>query len=225
MGSADMRDADWLAGFAGLDGLGVETRHTLAAEAPSVALPAGTVVFRPGSPCERFLFVLDGSVRVQMIGESGREIVLYRVAGGDSCVLTTACLLAHEPYPAEGVAETAVRARVLPAAGFERLMGMDAAFRRFVFAAYGSRIAGLLALVQEVAFRRVDLRLARLLLAHGPEVAMTHERLATELGTAREVVSRQLKEFERRGLVRLGRGGLAVVDAAALGNLADRLAS
>lgn len=186
-----------------------------------IQVPPGTVLFSEGAACEAYVLVLEGSVRVQKISESGREIVLYRVERGQTCVLTTACLMTSAEYGAEGVAETPVRAAVLSAAAFQRLLDASAVFRRFVFRVYAGRIADLLMLIEEVAFGRVDVRLAQTLLAHarrdgGRVVTTTHQALATELGTAREVVSRQLKEFERRQWVGLARGRIELRNAAAL---------
>lgn len=185
-------------------------------------VPAGTVLFSEGAECEVYVLVLEGSVRVQKTSESGREIVLYRVERGQTCVLTTACLMTSTEYGAEGVAETPVKAAVLSASAFQALLDVSPVFRRFVFTVYAGRIADLLMLIEEVAFGRVDMRLAQTLLAHarrdgsGATVTTTHQSLATELGTAREVVSRQLKEFERRGWVALSRGRIVIRDEAAL---------
>lgn len=141
-------------------------------------------------------------MRIQKVGENGREIVLYRIAPGDICIVTTACLMSDLDYDAEGVAETDIEAQALPIAGFRELLAKSASFREFVFKTYGTRISTLLLLIEEVAFGRIDQRLASCLLKRargGAEVKATHQELAVELRTAREVVSRQLKEFERRG--------------------------
>lgn len=210
---------DWIARFPALATLERDVGKTLDERSRIVSLPAGKKVFRGGDECRNYLLVLEGSVRVQMTAESGREIVLYRVDPGETCVLTTACLLAHEAYSAEGVTETAVRAVTIPAATFHELLGRSSVLREFVFTTYGARIADLMLLVEEVAFKRIDLRLARFLNDHadtGGNLDATHHALAVELGTAREVVSRQLKEFERNGLVALSRGRIAVRDREAL---------
>ncbi len=178
-----------------------------------ISAPAGTKLFEPGGECARFLVVTGGRVRVQMLAECGREIVLYRVFPGETCVLTTSCLMSHTDYRAEGVAETALSAQVLQAGDFRRLMNSSEDFRNFVFANYGKRFASLIELIEEVLFKRIDIRLARhLLKASGDSgcVVQTHQELAVELGTAREVISRQLKEFERRGWVSLSRGKVAL---------------
>ncbi|SOD91981.1 Crp/Fnr family transcriptional regulator [Caenispirillum bisanense] len=201
-----------------------EARRLLDRSLRVMEVPAGTVLFSEGAACQAYVLVLGGSVRVQKVSESGREIVLYRVERGQTCVLTTACLMTRAEYGAEGVAETAVAAATLTAAAFEQLVDASPCFRRFVFAVYATRIADLLMLIEEVAFGRIDVRLAQVLLAHGQRsadgaVGATHQTLATELGTAREVVSRQLKEFERRGWVALSRGRIEVRDPASLGAL------
>ncbi len=192
-----------------------------------VTLPAGTVLFRPGDACGGWLILARGTVRVQLVDPGGHEIVLYRVGHGESCILTTCCLLAGNDYEAEGVAETELEALTLPRAAFEELLERSRAFRRLVFTSFAVRLADLMGLVSQVAFARVDVRLAALLLeqerrAAGP-LELRHQDLATELGTAREVVSRQLKEFERRGWVRLGRRAIVLRDRSALARLAAAL--
>lgn len=215
-------ESSWIADVEGLARLGAEDRALLTARSQTTALSAGSIVFSPGSPCGLYLLVLEGSIRVQMIADTGREIVLYRVRHGESCVLTTACLLGAEVYPAEGVVEEATLGVAVPAAVFDELIARSDEFRRFVFAGYGRRVADILATMQAAVFHRIDARLARHLARRGSgPVEATHQDLAVELGTAREVVSRHLKVFEKRGLVRLGRGTIEVVDRTALARLGD----
>lgn len=212
-----------LAAFPRLAGLEPEARALLARLAQPIAAPAGTVLFRPGEVCARFVMLRRGAVRVQMLSDTGHEIVLYRVRAGETCVLTTSCLIAHEAYSAEGVAEGEVEALLLPVDGFEQLMAISAVFRGFVLAAFGERMAELMHRLDEVAFRSIDARLAMRLLDAAPAgegVETTHQALAIELGTAREVVSRRLKQLERRGLVALGRGTVEIRDRAALRRVA-----
>jgi len=219
----DLSDG-WLRSVPGLADMdGADVRRLLQS-AQVVELPAATAVFRAGDACNSFLLVLDGVVRVQMCSENGREIVLYRVDAGDTCVLTTACLLGSETYSADGVSETPVRAVAIPAGVFHELMACSAVLRDFVFKSYGARLANLMMLVQEVAFARVDVRLARFLGARAEDastLSLTHQKLAFELGSAREVISRQLKEFERRGLLTLRRGQITVLDPEKLRHLAS----
>jgi CRP/FNR family transcriptional regulator len=192
-------------------------------QATEVRLPARTSVFRQGDQCRQYLLVVEGSVKVISRAENGREMVLYRLGPGDSCVLTTSCLFSNHRYPAEGITETAAIALTLPASLFHRTVEGSPAFRRFVFASFGEHLASLIALVEEVAFGRLDVRLARHLLDHAggdDTVQRTHQELATELGSAREVISRQLKELELHGLVRLQRGSLTLLDRRGLDELA-----
>ena len=184
-----------------------------------VEVPEGETVFSTGMHCENYLLVTQGSVRVQQLAASGREIVLYRVGPGESCVLTTSCLMSEDSYPAEGITETAVTALVIPAPVFHRAMQDSGQFRKFVMHNFSRRIADLLTLIEEVTFRRIDSRLAARLVQLADtdwNLRLTHQDLATELGSAREVISRMLKEFERKDWIRLGRGTITLLDAEAL---------
>ena len=187
-----------------------------------VNLPSGMTVFEPGASCRNYIVVLEGSVKVRMLAPTGREIVLYRVGGGETCVLTTSCLIQGTDYDAEAITETPVTALLIPRAAFDEMMNASAAFRQFIFASFSTRLNELLGLVNEVAFAHVDRRLAAWLLAraHRGHVAATHQAIAGELGPAREVVSRLLKELERRGLVSLTRGVVTIADEAGLRQLA-----
>ncbi len=200
--------------LAALEGpAGVEVRGAL----KTVELPKGAVLLRQGEACTHYLLVVEGSVKVFSRAENGRELLLYRIRSGGSCILTTSCLLSGDRFPAEAVAETDVRAVVLPQAVFDRGLAESRDFRRFVFDAYGQRAKDLILLVEQVAFGRLDVRLAKVLLAQAhPELHTTHQALAGELGTAREVISRQLKEFEQRNWVALFRGSVRVLDRAGL---------
>lgn len=214
---------DWISQFPGLARLGPDLRATLLTQSLILTVPAGTVVFFPGKPPEHLLLLLDGRVRVQQTSEEGREIVLYRVAAGESCVMTTACLLAHEDYSAEGIAETDVRAAAIPRALFDDLASRSVEFRTFIFTAYARRMSDLFMVIEEIAFQRLDIRLAQKLIELARDtgqIRATHQQLAAELGTAREVISRQLGEFQRRGWIGQARGVVDLLDAAAIGRLA-----
>lgn len=214
----------WIDEFAGLAQLDPDLRRTLAERSRIVHVPEGTVIFGPGKAPEHLLLLLEGVVRVQQTTESGREIVLYRVHARESCVLTTACLLAYEDYCAEGIAESDVSAAAIPKALFEDMIARSGTFRRFVFSAYSRRITDLFLVIEEIAFRRVDIRLADKLLNLADDkgaVRLTHQQLATELGTAREVISRQLQEFQRRGWIAAGRGHVHVLDRTAMREFCD----
>lgn len=214
-----MNTADALASFPGLDRLETSARRLLERSTQPIRIPLGSVPIKPGRPCDGLHFVLSGRIRVLLLSESGRDILLYRVEAGQTCILSCASLLSGSDYPAEAVAETDVAAVLLPRAAFEELMGESAGFRAHVFAVFGRRLADLMTVVDEVAFSRVQSRLARLLLdrrdADG-RVRLSHREIAAELGSAREVISRQLKGFERRRWISLERRCVDVIDSAAL---------
>ena len=183
----------------------------------ALELSAGTQVFAEHQPCQGFPLLLAGSIKVVKQSASGRELMLYRVAPGGSCIITSSCLLGRSDYNARGIAETPLRLLLVPAPAFAQLMLDHAQFRDFVFHLFAERIAELMQLVEEVAFTRLDQRLARLIVAQDRAVLnVTHQQLADELGSVREIVSRLLKGFAEQGLVALGREQLTVIDRAGL---------
>jgi len=189
-----------------------------------ITVPENTTVFSQGDACKNYLIVLDGKLKVFTRAENGREIVLYRLNSGDSCVLTTSCLFSHKNYPAEGETETMVKALAIPVSKFEAALQKSASFRAQVFSALSSHLSNMIVLVEEVAFGKLDVRLAKHLLAHRDEndtLTATHQNIATELGSAREVISRQLKELESRSLVEVNRGKIRVRDVPGLQALAN----
>jgi CRP/FNR family transcriptional regulator len=180
-----------------------------------IRLEPGQFAFRSGDNCTAYLVLLNGSVRVQLMSDEGREITLYRIGSGNSCILTTSCLLSHEDYPAEAIAESAVEAIAISQKLFQTALDKFPRFREHVFDGFSNRLTNVIARISELAFTSIDARLASALLELDlkGEVAVTHQQLGVELGTAREVVSRHLKRFESEGWVRLGRGQVAVTDA------------
>lgn len=215
-------DTSWIDRFAGLRGLPADIRADLARGSDQLSIPAGTLIFAPGQSADNLLLLLDGTVRVQQRSETGREVFLYRVHAGESCILTTACMLAFEDYAADGIAETDVTAIAIPRRSFDDLVARSALFRQFVFTAYSRRITDLFALIDDIVFQRMDVRLAARLLDladDGQVVHATHAVLGSELGTAREVITRLLAEFQRRGWVEQSRGALRLVGRAGLERL------
>ena len=214
---------NWVTHFPGLGKLEPAIAEPLIESSKVVSLPAGTRIFGPGQAPEAYLLLIDGTVRVQQVSDAGREIVLYRVSAGESCALTTACLMGYEEYQAEGIAETDVKAVAIPRATFDDLIAKSAAFRKFVFTAFSVRVTNLFRIIEEVAFERIDVRLAQRLLELAGSVGhvdLTHQQLAAELGTAREVISRQLNEFQRRGWIATSRGSIDIARPEALRQLA-----
>lgn len=213
----------WIDRFPGLARLPDDIVSTISDSSRIVSLPKGSQIYGPGRAPDAYLLLLSGTVRVQQVSEGGREIVLYRVSAGESCALTTACLMGYEDYLAQAVAETAITAVAIPRAAFDDLVARSPMFRKFVFTAFSSRVTDLFRVIDEVAFQRMDIRLAQKLieLSRGADtISSTQQQLASELGSAREVISRMLTEFHRRGWVATERGSIAITDRPALEQLA-----
>lgn len=204
-----------------LSGLATDQLTALLQPRAIMHLPAGTQVFAEHQPCRGFPLLLEGSIKVVKQAASGRELLLYRVTPGGSCIISSSCLLGHTDYNACGIAETPITLLALPTANFSALMTAHTPFRDFVFHLFADRIAELMQLVEEVAFARLDQRLAKILLARQENsLSITHQQLADELGSVREIVSRLLKGFEAQGLVTLGREQLSITDRSGLQKLA-----
>lgn len=202
--------------FPSLQDLPADLERRLDQESAFIEAPAGTVLFEASSPCQGFPLLLTGAVRVSRAGANGRELQLYRVAPGESCIITSSCLLGQNAYPARGTAEGALSALVVPRALFSQIIEQHPPFRAYIFNLFGERIAELMQLVEEVAFRKLDQRLAALLLARGEVIHATHQGLADELGSVREIISRLLKSFQDQGMLELGREQIRVLDPQAL---------
>ena len=196
-----------------------DVQTSLRDEAQLVQVPAGTVLFEEGKPCRGFPMVLDGAVRVARGSPGGRTLELYRVTPGELCVVSTSCLFGQTPLTAHGQTLASTELVLLSPAGFDRWVRHEP-FRRFVFGIFADRLADLMTLAEAVAFQRLDQRLAQALLGRGTTLRSTHQALADELGTVREIVSRLLSRFERAGWVHLSRERIDVLDGAALRTLA-----
>lgn len=192
---------------------------------PTHAVPRGNRLFAPGEAAQGFAVVLSGRVEVHLTGPSGREILLYAVEPGQSCIQTTLGLMGGAPYTAEATASTDCRLVMIPPALFHVLMDSSAPFRAFVFQAFANRMNEMTALLERVAFTRIEARLAAALLdlALGETVATTHAELAARIGSAREVVSRRLDAMARKGWVATDRGQVHLTDLPALRRLAAEL--
>lgn len=197
-----------------------EVQDVFGTEVRRLDVPSGTLLFQEGAPCQGFPMLIAGAVRVARGSPGGRSLELYRVTPGELCVVSTSCLFGSVPLQAHGQTTEASDLVLLTPTGFDRLVRLEG-FRRFVFGIFADRLADLMALAEAVAFQKLDQRLAQALLGRGQVIAATHQALADELGTVREIVTRLLKRFERSGWVRLGRERIEVLDAPALRALAS----
>jgi CRP/FNR family transcriptional regulator, anaerobic regulatory protein len=209
----------WLTAFPELSELEPEAKAELLGSTQFNRLREGDIAYRQGQSCHNYVMCIEGQTRIFKTSESGREIMLYQVGPGETCVLTTSCLIAGNPFPAESTAQTDVLLAALPASVFHRLMISSPKFRHYVLGNYGDLLSSLIMLVDEVAFASLDLRLARRLVAEAdPQgiISKTHQQLALDLGSVREVISRYLSEWERMGWVRSSRGSIEVLNRSAL---------
>ena len=176
-------------------------------------IPAGQHICWEGDVCAQLAIVLSGTVRVYKISESGREITLYRIEENDSCILTASSILSEKRFPALAIVEKDIRAALIPAPIVREWIKKYDAWQMYVFGLMSIRLGDVIATVEEIAFRRVDARIAEYIyrLAEKQEsIVITHQEIAYELGTAREVVSRILKDFERENIISLSRGSISV---------------
>jgi CRP/FNR family transcriptional regulator len=203
-----------------LDELDARLKTQVLDSVEAAAAPDGTVLFDEHQPCRGFPFLVAGGVRVTKLAPNGRELPLYRVLPGETCIISSSCLLGHTDYNARGVAEGDTTLVLLPRTVFDALLAAQP-FRDFVFRLFSERIGDLMQLVEEVAFHKLDQRLAALLLGKGRFVHMTHQQLADELGSVREIVSRLLKGFAEQMLVTLSREQVEILDPTRLRQLAS----
>jgi len=209
-----------------LAGAPAEVSREFREAAGAVALPSGCSVMSPGQACRGVAFLTEGRVRVYQVGEEGREVTLYHIERDECCVLTVACLLGGQAFPALAQAETEARAWAVSAPVFRDWVGRHQFWRDYVFSLLGRRLGEVLLRVEDVAFRRIDARLAGVLLGRagktGRYLTVTQQQLADELGTAREVVSRTLARFRASRWLRVTRGRVELLDRTALAGLARR---
>ena len=186
----------------------------------------GSKIFEPGQECPGFVILSEGSIRVTLMGPTGRNVVLYRVQPGEVCLQTLSCLINGQPYGAEGTAETDLVGQLVPASDFKRKLAEDEDFRDLIMASVSARFAEYQQLIEDVALTNFDMRLAKVLLrlssARGT-VAATHSELATETASGRAYVSRRLAEFSKRGWVEQQNDGITLLNKAALEQVAAGL--
>lgn len=193
--------------------------------AATVRLKAQECVFEPGDLCTHFYYLLGGTIRVELLSRAGRPVTLYRFGAGETCILTTACLLSGESYIAEAVTESPVEALALPVATFRERLNGSQPFRELVFQSFAHRLATMMAKIEDITTVPVDQRLAEALLsltASETGAQVTHDQLAAESGTAREVVSRKLAHWEKNQWIRRGRGHVDILNRAALASIARK---
>ncbi|MBI4849487.1 MAG: Crp/Fnr family transcriptional regulator [Nitrospirae bacterium] len=213
--------------FPFLRGADAEIKKQITEHAIVMRIPKGKFVFLEGDECKQLALVLSGTVRVYKPAESGREITLYRLGKGESCILTASCIFSHGQFPAIAIIEEDVEAALVPATIFRNWINRYEIWRDYIFNLLSKRLSDILATVEEVTFRRMDMRIAEYLLklahTHKDGINITHQDIAMELGTSREVVSRILKHFESESIISLGRGTIAITDLNGLSKKAEQV--
>lgn len=189
--------------------------------------PIGTIILEEGASCTNMVFVLDGIIRVYKLSEEGKEITLYRIGKGETCVLNVACIMGNTHYPAIAEVEEEATLGIIPAEFYNELFLSEAACQEFIFNSIATRLQEVMLLIDEVVFKSMDKRLADFILRKldkndiEGKLDITHEKIAIELGTAREVISRLLKDFERKDILALSRGKIIVKDKKFLKKIAE----
>jgi CRP/FNR family transcriptional regulator len=184
-------------------------------------IPAGHDVFLEGDSVDAIALLISGAVRVYKIGETGREITLYRFGHGESCILTANAILSQRSFPAIATVEKDAEAVMIPADKFRDWVKRYDPWREFVFELLSDRLSTVMAVVDQVVFQRMDRRVASLLLRKfkvANPIQITHQEIAGELGSSREVISRILEDFSQKGVVEVGRGTVEILDLEGLAN-------
>jgi len=172
----------------------------------------GTRLYWEGDACSHIAFVLEGEIRVFKTSDSGREITLYLIGPGETCILNASCIFSGQGYPADAVTLTDVRMLLLPATVFQDLVNTYPVFRSFVFSLLSDRLITVFQLIEELVFGNLEERIMDYLVEKSEDnvLSATHQVIANDLGTSREVVSRLLKDLERQGKLMLGRGRITI---------------
>jgi CRP/FNR family transcriptional regulator len=193
-----------------------DIRDQVLAHVKVAAIPKGDIIFHEGDECRQMAFILSGIVRVYKTAESGREITLYRLRSGDSCILTASCIFSDSSFPAIAVAEEDVEAALIPSHIFRKWINSYDVWRNYIFNLLSQRFSDIMAVLEEVAFRRLDIRIAKLILKLSAnkhkDLKIKHQDIAMELGSSREVVSRILEQFAYENILVLKRGSIMVQD-------------
>jgi CRP/FNR family transcriptional regulator len=217
-----IRLEQWFETFAGLRSVADAHLQLLRGSVLFLTLNPGFVAYRQDDACPNYLMCLDGQTRVFKLSDKGKEILLYRVRDGGTCILTTQCLLTGGTFPAESIAERETHLAAVPASVFSHLMQESPPFRKVVLDDYTALLGQMIGMVDALAFDSFEQRLARHLLLDADSaglVATTHQKLASDTGSTRESVSRTLGDWERRAWVGLQRGQIVIIDRVALAML------
>ena len=195
----------------------VKTYNEFINQAIHLQLKKGSCISRQGDECTHLALILRGTAKIYTLAETGKEITLYRIDAGQSCILTASCIQSNNPFPAFAICESNIKAILIPSHCLQKWLADSAIWRRYIFGLISQRMTSVISLVEEVAFNKLDQRIARLLIQYqkkyaSPTIHITHHEIALELGTSREVISRILMDFQSSKLVNLTRGSIIVLN-------------
>lgn len=190
-------------------------------------IPKGEIITNEGDTCNYLAFIVEGSVRVYKFGETGREITLYRISKGESCILTASCVMNKKTFPAIALSETELQVLLIPSDIFREWVKKHTFWASYFYNLLSDRLTDVITIIEEVAFKKMDVRIADFLISNfdnstSAEITITHQTIARELGSSREVVSRLLKDIEHDGLISLSRNKILLLNKPKLLNLAKQ---
>ncbi len=214
----------WLKNFNSLHGLNDPLWRDACTRMRFTCIPSNTVIVSEGSRLESYLLLMEGKARFQKLSKNGRQITVLRVNGGQSCALATACLLSNSPLPASAITESDIWGGVISKADFLLCLQKSPSFRRFLFSNFANQLHDVMRLIEQLAFEPLDIRIANYLLANSDEqsvVNKSHQEIADELGTVREVVTREIRTLKNHGWISVARGYITLRNRVALSSLAS----
>ena len=190
-------------------------------------IPKEEIITNEGDTCNYLAFIVEGSVRVYKFGETGREITLYRISEGESCILTASCVMSNKTFPAIALSETELKVLLIPSDVFREWVKKHTFWASYFYNLLSDRLTDVITIIEEVAFKKMDVRIADFLISYftksnNSEINITHQTIASELGSSREVVSRLLKDIEHDGLITLSRNKILLLNKPKLLNLAKQ---
>ena len=195
--------------FPFLKKLSSKEKNAFLTQVQPINMAKDRAIYFEGDCCQSLPLIISGSLRIYKLGESGREITLYHLEPGDSCILTASSIISHKNFPAFAVTQTDVEAITIPASSLRNWVRHNPIWQDYICGLFSHRLANMIEIVEEIAFRRMDCRIASYLLkisnTSAETIPKTHLEIAQELGTSREVVSRILKTFEKEELISLSR--------------------
>jgi len=214
----------WLNNFNGLHALNDSVWQDACTRMRFTCIPSNTIIASEGSRLESYLLLMEGKARFQKLSPNGRQITVLRVNGGQSCALATACLLSNSPLPASAITDSDSWGGVISKADFLLCLQQSPNFRQFLFSNFANQLHDVMCLIEQLAFEPLDVRIAKYLLENDDEqsiVKKSHQDIADELGTVREVVTREIRTLKNRGWLTVGRGYVTLCNRMALMDLAD----